>query len=100
MACDRVSAEMETEEGDEVKEDEEVEFDEVEGADSPLVDDVGLCGSKEAAMLFSVLRGMRTKPSKRRTEKTKKKLCGVDENREEPLVEKKKRRESKMADRT
>ena len=40
---------METEEGDEVKEDEEVEFDIVEGADSPLVDDVVPCGSNEAA---------------------------------------------------
>ena len=89
MAFDRPSAEMETEEGDEVKEDEEVEFDVVEGADSPLVDDVVPCGSNEAAVLFIVLRGMWTKPSKKRTEKTKKKLREVDENREEPLVEKK-----------
>ena len=89
MACDRASAEMETEEGDEVKEDEEVEFDIVEGADSPLVDDVVPCGSNEAAMLFIVLRGMWTKPSKKRTEKTRKKLREVDENKEEPLVEKK-----------
>ena len=36
MACNRVSAEMATEEGDEVKEDEEVEANVVEGADSPL----------------------------------------------------------------
>ena len=48
---------MKTEEGEEVKEDEEVEFDVVEGADSPLVDDVGSCGFNEAAMLFSVVRG-------------------------------------------
>ena len=80
---------METEEGDEVKEDEEVEFDVVEGADSPLVYNVGPCGSNKGAMLFIVLRGMWTKPSKKRTEKTKKKLREVDENREEPLVEKK-----------
>ena len=59
---------METEEGEEVKEDEEVEFDVVEGADSPLVDDVGSCGINEAAMLFSVVRGMWTKPSKKQTE--------------------------------
>ena len=31
MACDRVSAEVETEEGNKVKEDKEVEFDVVEG---------------------------------------------------------------------
>ena len=40
------SAEMATEEGDEVKEDEEVEANVVEGADSPLeVDEAVLCGS-------------------------------------------------------
>ena len=71
MACDRAFAEMETEEGDEVKEDEEVEFDVVEGADSPLVYNVGPCGSNKGAMLFIVLRGMWTKPSKKRTEKNK-----------------------------
>ena len=43
MACDRVSAEMETEEGDEVKEDEKVEVDVVEGADSPIVHRAGPC---------------------------------------------------------
>ena len=46
MACDRVSAEMATEEGDEVKEDKEVEANVVEGADSPLdVDEAVPCGS-------------------------------------------------------
>ena len=46
MACDGISAEMVTEEGDEVKEDEEVEANVVEGADSPLdVDEAVLCGS-------------------------------------------------------
>ena len=58
MGCDRVSAEMATEEGDdntEVKEDDDVETDVVEGADSPLVDEVGPCGSNEAEMLLSVV---------------------------------------------
>ena len=55
MACERVTAEMETEEGDEVKEDEEVEFHVVEGADSPLIDDAGPCGSNGAEMLSCVL---------------------------------------------
>ena len=46
MVCDRVSAEMATEEGDEVNEDEEVEANVVEGADSPLdVDEAVPCGS-------------------------------------------------------
>ena len=46
MACNRVSAEMATEEGDEVKEDEEVEANVVEGADSPLdIDEAVPCGS-------------------------------------------------------
>ena len=59
MACDRLSAEMETEEGDdnaEVKEDDDVETDVVEGADSLLVDEAGLGGSNEAEMLLSILR--------------------------------------------
>ena len=58
MGCDRVSAEMATEEGDdntEVKEDDDMETDVVEGADSPLVDEVGPCGSNEAEMLLSVV---------------------------------------------
>ena len=46
MACNRVSAEMATEEGDEVKEDEEVEANVVEGADSSLdIDEAVPCGS-------------------------------------------------------
>ena len=72
MAWVRVSAETKTEEGYKVKEDEEVEFDVVEGADSSLGDDAGPDGSSEAEMLFTVLRGMWTKPSKKQTEKTKK----------------------------
>ena len=59
MACDRLFAEMETEEGDdnaEVKEDDDVETDVVEGADSLLVDEAGLGGSNEAEMLLSILR--------------------------------------------
>ena len=49
-----------------------MEFDVVEGADSSLADDVRPDGSSEAEMLFTVLRGMWTKPSKKHTEKTKK----------------------------
>ena len=41
----------------------------VERADSSL--DVGTDGSSEAEMLFAVLRGMWTKPSKKQTEKRK-----------------------------
>ena len=37
----------------------------VEGADSSLGDDTGPDGSSEAEMLFTVLRGMWTKPSKK-----------------------------------
>ena len=75
MAWVRVSAEIETEEGDEVKEDEEVEFDVVDEADSTLEDDAGPDGSSEADKLFTVLRGMWTQPSKKQTEKTKKKFA-------------------------
>ena len=49
-----------------------MEFDVVEGADSSLADDVRPDGSSEAEMLFTVLQGMWTKPSKKQTEKTKK----------------------------
>ena len=49
-----------------------MEFDVVEGADSSLADDVRPDGSSEAEMLFTVLRGMWTKPSKKQTEKTEK----------------------------
>ena len=42
------------------------------GADSSLADDAGPDGSSEAEMLFTVLRGMWTKPSKKQTENTKK----------------------------
>ena len=46
MACNRVCAEMATEEDNEVKEDEEVEANVVEGADSPLdIDEAVPCGS-------------------------------------------------------
>ena len=91
MARVRVSAEIETEDGDEVKEDEEVEFEVVEGADSSLGDDAGPDGSSEAEMLFTVLRGMWTKPSKKRTEKTRK-VREIDDNGDEPRAEKKKHR--------
>ena len=49
-----------------------MEFDVVDGADSSLGDDAGPEGSSETEMLFTVLRGMRTKPSKKQTEKTEK----------------------------
>ena len=71
MACDRVSAEMATEESDnnaEVKDDDDVETDVVEWADSPLEDEAGPCGSNEAEMLiaYCVLRGMfEDKPSRK-----------------------------------
>ena len=46
MVCNRVSAEMAAEEDDEVKEDEEVKANVVEGADSPLdIDEAVPCGS-------------------------------------------------------
>jgi len=98
MACDRVSAEVATEEGDdnaEVKEDDDVETDVVEGADSPLVDEAGPCGSNEAEMLLSTLRDMfEDKPSRKQT-KNKEKPSGVDEN-----GEKRRRKAKKMAKRT
>ena len=59
-----------TEEGNEVKDDEEVEFDVVERAASSLGDDAGPDGSSKAEMLLTVRRGMWTKPSKKQTEKT------------------------------
>ena len=65
-----------------------MEFDVVEGADSSLGDDAGPDGSSEAEMLFSVLRGMWTKPSKKERKKQRK-LRGIDDNGEEPLAEKK-----------
>ena len=62
-----------------------MEADVVEGADSPLVDGAGPCGSKEAETLFIVLRGM----LEEETDKKKtKKNSGVDENGEEAIVEK------------
>ena len=54
-----------TKEGDEVKDEEEVEFDVVERADSSLGDDAGPDGSSKAEMLFTVLRGMWTKTLKK-----------------------------------
>ena len=75
MAWVRVSAEIETEEGDEVKENEEVEFEVVDGADSSLEDDAGPDGSSEADKLFTVLRGMWTQPSKKQTKKQRKKFA-------------------------
>ena len=62
-----------------------MEADVVEGADSPLVDGAGPCGSKETETLFIVLRGM----LEEETDKKKtKKNSGVDENGEEAIVEK------------
>ena len=52
-----------------------MEFDVVDGADSSLEDDAGPDGSSEADMLFTLLRGMWTQPSKKQTEKTKKKFA-------------------------
>ena len=73
MACDRVSAEMLNEEGNDnakAKDDNNMETDIVEGADSPLVDEVGLCGSNEAEMLLRVLRGMfEDKPLRKQKQK-------------------------------
>ena len=62
-------------------------FDVVEGADSSLADDAGPDGSSEAEMLFTVLRGMWTKPSKK--QKKQRKVHEIDNNGEEPLAEKK-----------
>ena len=61
-----------------------MEADVVEGADSPLVDGAGPCGSKEAETLFIILRGM----LEEETDKKTKKNSGVDENGEEAIVEK------------
>ena len=67
-----------------------MEFDVVEGADSSLGDDAGPDGSSEAEMLFTVLRGMWTKPLKKQTEKKKqRKVREIDDNSDEPLAEKK-----------
>ena len=59
--------EITTEEGDEVKDD-EVECEVVERVDSSLGED----GSSEPEMLFTMLRGMWTKPSMKQTEKRQK----------------------------
>ena len=93
MACDRLSAKMATEEGDdnaEVKEDHGVETDVVEGADSLLVDEAGPGGSNEAGMLLSILRDMfEDKPSRKKTEKQRKTSRSRRERRQKPLLEKK-----------
>ena len=47
-------------------------FDVVEGVDSSLRDDAGPDGSSEAEILFTMLRGMWTKPSKTQREKKNK----------------------------
>ena len=86
-ACDRRSAKMATEEGDE---DHDVETDVVEGADSLLVDEAGPCGSNEAGMLLSILRDMfEDKPSRKQTEKQRKTSRSRRERRQKPLLEKK-----------
>ena len=74
MALDRVSAVIATKEGNEVKDDKEEEFDAVERADSSLGDDARPDGSSEAEMLFTVLRGMWTKPSKKTDRKNNRRL--------------------------
>ena len=76
-----------------------MEFDVVEGADSSLGDDAGPDGSSEAEMLFTVLRGMWTKPSKKQTEKNKEKVREIDDNGDEPLAEKKNTEENKESGR-
>ena len=68
-----------------------MEFDVVERGDSSLGDEAGLDGSSEAEMLFTMLRGMWTKPSKKQTEKTMED-CKIDDNGDELLAEKKKHR--------
>ena len=80
MACDKVTAEMATKEGDnnaEVKKDDYVETDLLEGAGSPLVEEAGPYVSNKADTLRSVLRGMFEDKLLR---KQTKKLRGVDEN--------------------
>jgi len=104
MASDRVSAEMATEEGDdnaEVEEDEDVETAVVEGANSPLVE-AEPCGSNEAEMLFSVLRGMfEDKPSRKQTEEQRKTSRSRRERRRTARRgEKRRRKTKKMIDRT
>ena len=98
MACDRVSAEMETEEGDEVKEDEKVEVDVVEGADSPIVDRAGPCRSNEAEKLFIALRGMFEEETDRKTKKTS--WSRREWRRTDRKKWKRQRKAKKMADRT
>lgn len=73
----------------------------VERADSSFGDDAGLDGSSEAEMLFTVLRGMWTKRSKKQTKQTMEDRES-DDNGDELLAEKKKHRgkPKKMADRT
>ena len=78
-----------------------MEFDVVEGADSSLGDDAGPDGSSEAEMLFTVLRGMWTKPSKKQTEKKQRKSSRNrrQNNADEPLAEKKNTEENKESGR-
>ena len=52
-----------------------MEFDVVDIADSSLEDNVGTDESSEAEMLFTVLRGMWTKPSKKQTDKQQWKIA-------------------------
>ena len=52
-----------------------MEFDVVEGADSSIGHDAGPDGSSEAEMLFTMLRDMWTKPSRKQTEKNKEKFA-------------------------
>ena len=84
-----MSTEIATEEGGEVKGDEEVEFGVVERADSSLGDDAGPDESSEAKILFTVLRGMWTKPSKKQAEKNNNEDREIADNGDQLLAEKK-----------
>ena len=70
-----------------------MEADVVEGADSPLVDGAGPCGSKEAETLFILLRGM----LEEETDKKKKK--NLEWRRTDRREGKRRRKAKKMADR-
>ena len=75
-----------------------MEADVVEGADSPLVDGAGPCGSKEAETLFIVLRGMLEEETDKK--KNEEKQWSRREWRRSDRREGKRRRKAKkMADR-
>ena len=75
-----------------------MEADVVEGADSPLVDGAGPCGSKETETLFIVLRGMLEEETDKK--KNEEKQWSRREWRRSDSREGKRRRKAKkMADR-